>query len=159
MWKLRDVAANVSTDRGSLFWPKARAAKMNADMWASWKAQLAAMDADASAYARSSSIFRGIDLNKDNAYSNFMIQAYGPEAAYLWASAGEPALMRRIGENFMLRFGEIGGTRGFYGAGKGSGFPILEKGKMPYNDRAGFIAWVAKTSPHPANSRSEEHTS
>jgi len=142
MWKLRDLAANLSTEKGNLFWPASRARKINADMWATWKASLARLDASRNPQDRSVSIFRGIDSNSDNAYSNFMIQAYGPEAAYLWASGGEPALLRRIAENFVLRFGEIGGARGYYGTGKGSGFPILEKGQMPYSDRAGFIAWV-----------------
>lgn len=152
MWKLRDIVANATSDRGNIFWPRARAEKMNTDLWAGWKMQLARMDAGRDAQARASSIFRGIDRDEDNAYSNFMIQAYGPEAAYLWASAGEPALMRRIAENFVLRFGEIGGAQGFYGAGKGSGFPLLADGKLPYQDRKGFIAWVASTSPHPTDS-------
>ncbi len=151
-WKQRDVSANVSTERGNIFWPKARTDKMNADLWSGWKGQLARMDAARDVHSRSSSMFRGIDLNQDNAYSNFMIQAYGPEAAYLWASAGEPALMRRIAENFVLRYGAIGGAQGFYGAGKGSGFPILAAGQMPYQDRKGFIAWVAASSAHPADS-------
>ncbi|WP_374596867.1 hypothetical protein [Sphingosinicella sp.] len=152
MWKLRDVAANVSSGRGNIFWPKARAEKMNADLWAGWKMQLARMDVGRDVHARASSIFRGIDRDEDNAYSNFMIQAYGPEAAYLWASAGEPALMRRIAENFVLRFGDIGGAQGFYGAGKGSGFPLISNGKLPYQDRKSLIAWVASTSPHPTDS-------
>ncbi|MBB4632012.1 hypothetical protein [Sphingosinicella soli] len=149
MWKLRDIAANVSTEKGNLFWPKARAEKMNADMWAGWKTQLARMDASRSVQNRSVSIFRGIDSNDDNAYSNFMIQIYGPEAAYLWASAGYPDLLHRIAENFVLRFGAIGGARGVYGTGSGSGFPILVKGAMPYRDRASFIAWVNGNSAHP----------
>lgn len=152
MWKLRDIAANLSSERGNIFWPKSRAQKMSAEMWAGWKSQLASMDAGRNPNAKSSSIFRGIDLDQDNAYSNFMIQAYGPEAAYLWASAGEPELMKRIAENFVLRFGEIGGAQGFYGAGTGSGFPLLVKGTMPYRDRAGFVRWVATTSSHPADS-------
>lgn len=152
MWKAQDVAANVSTNAGKLFWPAARVQKMNADLWAGWRGALARMDSSSDVHSRSSSIFRGIDLNEDNAYSNFMIQAYGPEAAYLWAAAGEPAMLRRIAENFVLRFGEIGGARGFYGAGSGSGFPILESGKLPYANRAGFIAWVNERSPHPSGS-------
>lgn len=152
MWKLRDIAANVRTERGNLFWGPARARKMNADMWAGWKSDLARLDVSPNPQNRSVSIFRGIDSNDDNAYSNFMMQIYGPEAAYLWASAGEPALLSRITENFLLRFGAIGGARGIYGAGSGSGFPILVKGQMPYRDRASFIEWVNSTSKHPTES-------
>lgn len=152
LWKLSDVSANLSSVRGALFWPKARVRKINLDMWTGWKTALARLDTSKNPQNRSVSIFRGIDSNSDNAYSNFMIQAYGPEAAYLWASAGEPALLQRIAENFVLRFGEIGGARGYYGTGKGSGFPILVAGKMPYANRAGFVAWINRESPRPADS-------
>lgn len=152
MWKLRDVARNAETASGRLLWPKAQTDKMLADMWKNWRASLARLDRSPDPQDRSVSIFRGVDSNGNNAYSNFMIQGYGPEAAYLWASAGEPALLARIAENFVLRFGRIGGARGFYGTGKGSGFPILVKGQMPYRDTESFIAWVNANSPHPADS-------
>ncbi len=149
MWKLRDVTLNAS---GPLLWPKARAEKMWTDAITDWKTQLAAMDKGTSVQQRSSSIFRGIDLNQDNFYSNFMIQGYGPEAAYLWASAGEPALMKRIAENMVLRFGRIGGTRGVYGKGSGSGIRVLDAGKMPYTDADGFVAWTNAGNTYPTDS-------
>jgi hypothetical protein len=152
MWKLRDVAANVVAQQGNIFWPRTRAEKMNTEMWAGWKASIRRLDLSQSVQDRSVSIFRGIDSNDDNAYSNFMIQIYGPEAAYLWASAGEPVLLMRIAENFVLRFGEIGGARGVYGTGSGSGFPILVKGQMPYRDRASFVSWVNTNSTKSADS-------
>ena len=151
LWVLRDVAQNA-TSNGAMLWSRTRANKMIADMWSGWKTQIAALDRSTSAFDRSTSIFRGIDRNEDNAYSNFMIQGYGPDSAYLWASAGEPALLRRIAENMVLRFGRIGGARGFYGASSGAGFPILEKGAMPYRDTQTFIAWVNANSPHPTDS-------
>lgn len=152
MWKLQDVAENASSSKGNILWSKARAQKMVAEVLADWKAQLAEMDADTSVSSRSSSIFRGIDQNNDSAYSNFMIQAYGPEAAYLFASAGEPAMLKRIAENMILRFGKIGGTRGYYGTGSGSGFPIVVDGALPYTDEASFVAWVKAAGTQPMTS-------
>lgn len=151
-WKLQDVAENASSSNGSMIWPKARAQKMVDDVLADWKTQLAAMDAGTSVYQRSSSIFRGVDINTDSAYSNFMIQGYGPEAAYLWASRGEPAMLKRIAENMVVRFGRIGGTRGVYGKGSGSGFKILEGTVMPYTDVDSFVAWTNDGNVLPADS-------
>ncbi|MBB4632014.1 hypothetical protein [Sphingosinicella soli] len=160
MWKLQDVAENASSSNGNILWPKARAQKMVDDVFADWKSQLASMDAGTSAHQRSSSIFRGIDLNQDSAYSNFMIQAYGPEAAYLFASKGEPAMLKRIAENMVLRFGKIGGTRGVYGKGTGSGFQILEGAVLPYTDTNSFITWTnaGNTLPTDNFDGSAQHT-
>jgi len=145
LWKLQDVAENASSSNGNILWSRARSQKMVSDVLADWKSQLAAMDAGTSVYERSSSIFRAVDLNQDSAYSNFMIQGYGPEAAYLFASSGEPAMLRRVAENMILRFGKIGGARGFYGTGSGSGFPVVVSGALPYTDEASFVAWVKST--------------
>lgn len=150
MWKLQDVADNVSTTNGKIFWPKARAQKMVDDVVADWKAQLAKLDASSSPQDKSVSIFRGIDANGDDAYNSFMIQGYGPEAAYLFASRGQPAMLKRIAENFVLRFGKIGGTRGYYGKGSGSGFKLLVAGVMPYSDEASMIAWTNAGNIYPS---------
>ena len=152
LWKLQDVAENASSSNGNILWSKARALKMVDDAFADWKTQIAELDAGTSVYERSSSIFRGIDLNQDSAYSNFMIQLYGPEAAYLFASKGEPAMLKRIAENMVLRFGKIGGTRGVYGKGSGSGFLVLDGGTMPYTDTESFIAWTNDGNALPADS-------
>lgn len=150
LWVLRDVSQTAS---GPLLWPKARTDKMIADMWAGWKADLADMDAGlsidpakgkpyAQEYQRSSTAVRGIDLNLDNAYNTYQAHGYGIEAAYLWARAGEPALLRRLAEHLIIRFGLIGGTRGYYGHGSGSGFAVLQGGKLPYDGTArGLVEW------------------
>ncbi len=152
MWKLQDVAENASSSNGNILWSKARAQKMVSDVLGNWKTQLADLDSGTTVYERSSSIFRGVDLNQDSAYSNFMIQGFGPEAAYLFASTGEPAMLKRIAENMILRFGKIGGALGFYGTGSGSGFPLVVSGALPYTDEASFIAWVKSTGTLPSNS-------
>jgi len=152
MFKLRDVAENASSSNGTILWSKARALKMVDEIIADWKTKIADMDAGTSIDQKSSSIFRGIDLNTDSAYSNFMIQAYGPEAAYLFAARGEPAMLKRVAENMVLRFGKIGGTRGYYGTGSGSGFPVTVDGAMPYTDEASFVSWVKTAGTQPMDS-------
>ncbi|MEK6553928.1 MAG: hypothetical protein AABZ31_01710, partial [Bdellovibrionota bacterium] len=142
MWKLRDVATYTSSQNGQLFWANTRSLKMVSDVLADWKKQIDEMDANTSdVYARSSSIFKGIDLNNDNAYSNFMIQNYGPEVAYLFASAGYPHFMKRIGQNFIIRYGKIGGRRGITCAA-GSGYPVLDGGIMRYTDEDSYVKWI-----------------
>lgn len=142
MWKLRDVALNITTENGNLLWSKDRSLKMVDDILQDWKANLAEMDADkSSVYSISSSIFRGIDLNTDNAYSNFMIQTYGPDSAYLFAGVGFPDFLKRIGENMILRYGKIGGRRGIT-CNAGSGYPVLSSGTLPYSNETGYIDWI-----------------
>lgn len=151
-WKLRDVAMHTS---GPLLWDKERSLRHANGVITDWKAQLAEMDAATDIYNRASSIFRGIDNGvnaNDSAYSNFMIQQYGPEAAYLWARAGEPAMLTRIAENMVLRFLKIGGTRGVYGKGSGSGFRLLEDGKLPYDDADGLVRWTNEGNSLPNDS-------
>jgi hypothetical protein len=150
LWVLRDVSLNAS---GPLLWPKPRTDKMIADMWAGWEKKLAAMDAATDAFSRSSSAVRGIDRNEDNAYNTYQIHTYGLESAYLWARAGEPALMRRLAEHLIIRFGLIGGTRGYYGHGSGSGFAVLSGGKLPYDGTVrGLVEWSKTATQWPADS-------
>src|SRR3546814_11614521 len=54
-------------------------------------------------------------------FSNFMTQAYGPEVAYLWASAGDGALLSRIAKHMVWRINALGGTLAMLGE-KGSTF-------------------------------------
>lgn len=174
MWKVRDVARTAS---GPLLWPRARAEKMVGDITADWKAKIAAMDASSDIYEKASSIFRGIDNGvsaTDSAYSWFMQPAYGPDSAYLFAVAGEPALLRRLAENAVLRLGKIGGARGYNGPDPvPSGFRLLPNATeqhlaesfnaavisaitdtafqapardLPYSDTASFVAWVNANS-------------
>lgn len=159
MWKLRDVARTAS---GALLWPKARSEKMVADITADWKAKIAAMDAGTGISERSSSIFRGYDLNTDEVYSWFMGPAYGPESAYLFAVAGEPALLRRLAESAVIRLGLIGGARGYNGPDPvPSGFRIIPPGAktLPYTDEASFVAWVNANSTQSTTSfeRTQTH--
>ena len=142
MWKLKDVADNVSTANGKIFWSKARAQKMVDDVLADWKAQLAKLDAASDVQSKSSSIFRGIDLNGDNAYNSFMIQVYGPEAAYLFASKGKPEMLEAYRRELRAAVRQDWRHTGLYGHGSGSGFKVLEDGVMPYSDEASFVAWV-----------------
>lgn len=139
-WKLRDVALHAS---GDLLWDRERSLRHANGIIADWKAKHAEMEAATDIDSRSSSIARWVDKNSgDNAVSNFMMVGYAPEVSYLWAKAGEPAMMQLVAEHFVLRFGKIGGTRGFYGKSSGSGFGILDAGTMPYDDEAGFIHWT-----------------
>ena len=139
-WKLRDVALNAS---GALLWDRERALRHALGIIADWKRQYAMMEASTDVDSRSSSIARWVDRNSgDNAISNFMMAQYGPESAYLWAMAGEPAMLTLLAEHFVLRFGRIGGTRGYYGKGSGSGFAILEGRAMPYDDADGLVRWT-----------------
>jgi hypothetical protein len=50
-----------------------------------------------------------------------MTQAYGPEVAYLWASAGDGALLSRIAKHMVWRINALGGTLAMLGE-KGSTF-------------------------------------
>ncbi|WBX85056.1 hypothetical protein [Sphingosinicella microcystinivorans] len=118
VWKARDVAQNAS---GPLLWEPARGKKMAADVIADWKTLIAQLDGtepatrievtSVSAERRAMmSAFKAYDATVS--FSDFMAQGYGPEVAYLWASAGEPALLRRLAEHFVIR-ARVGGTRGF----------------------------------------------
>ncbi|HBK92546.1 MAG TPA: hypothetical protein DDZ68_12840 [Parvularcula sp.] len=150
LWTLRDVALHAS---GPLLWPKPRTDKMIDDVWAGWQKQLEAMDAATDAYSRSATAIRAVDSNGDNAYNTYQIHGYGIEAAYLWALAGRPMLLRRIGEHLIVRFGLIGGTRGYYGHGSGSGFAILKDGALPYDGTtAGLVAWSKTATEWPIDS-------
>jgi len=148
MWKLQDVAKNVATVNGHIFWSKARADKMVADILADWDTQIAAMDATPASdiYSRASALYKGTDYNGDCGYSGWMIYAYGPEAAYLFASAGKPSLLRRIAEHDILVYGKIGGALGYWGPGGSSAFKVCNTGEaIPYADEAGFVNWVKTT--------------
>lgn len=150
LWWLQDVSRHAS---GPLLWDRARTDKMVSDMWIRWEAKLAAMDAATDVYSRSSTAIRGVDLNSDNAYNSYQIHSYGIEAAYLWARTGRPALLRRLAEHLIIRFGMIGGTRGYYGHGSGSGFAVLVGGKMPYDGTAaGLVKWSQEATQWPADS-------
>lgn len=150
LWWLRDVSLHAS---GPLLWNRARADKMVSEMWSRWETMLAAMDAATDVYSRSSTAIRGIDLNSDNAQNTYQSFGYGIEAAYLWARAGRPALLRRLAEHLIIRFGLIGGTRGYYGHGSGSGFAVLVGGKMPYDGTAaGLVKWSQEATQWPADS-------
>lgn len=158
MWKVRDIARTAS---GPLLWPKARSEKMVADITADWKAKIADMDAGTSISERSSSIFRGFDLNTDEVYSWFMGPAYGPEAAYLFAVAGEPALLKRLAESAVIRLGMIGGARGYNGPDPiPSGFRLMPPGAkvLPYTDTASFVAWVNANSTQSTTSFEKTQT-
>lgn len=61
-------------------------------------------------------------------------------------------MLKRIAENMVVRFGRIGGTRGVYGKGSGSGFKILEGTVMPYTDVDSFVAWTNDGNTLPADS-------
>jgi hypothetical protein len=142
-WIARDVALHAS---GPLLWSRARVDAQVNGLWADWKANIAAMDARSDAASRSMAMIGGIDFSDTGNISNFMMQAYGAEAAYLWASAGEPALLQRMTRNMILRFGKIGGTRGFYGTGGGSAFTVTprldEGGVLPWSNEAELVAYV-----------------
>lgn len=161
MWKVRDVARTAS---GSLLWPTARAEKMVSEITTDWVAKIAAMDASSDMYERASSIFKGIDNGvgpKDSAYSWFMQPAYGPDSAYLFAMAGQPALLQRLAENAVLRLGKIGGARGYNGPDPvPSGFRIIPVGatSLPYSDEASFVAWVNANSSQSATSFEKTQT-
>lgn len=148
MWKLRDVALNAS---GPLLWPKARAEKMAEGILGDWQSRMTAMRAATDKYSVSSVIASYPDRVESGIQaSNFMAAGYGPEAAWLWASAGKPELLRVLAENAVIRFGEVGGTRGYYGRGDGTNFTLATSGEMlPYSDRAGFIAWLRGATDYP----------
>lgn len=159
-WKLRDVALHAS---GPLLWDAERSLRHAHGVIADWKRRIAEMDAATDIYSRASSIFRGIDNGvtaDDSAYSNFMIQLYGPETAYLWASAGEGMMLHRIAENMVLRFGRIGGTRGIYGKGTGSAFRLLEGNTLPYDDADGLVRWTndGNSLPNDSFDGAAQHT-
>lgn len=110
MWKLRDIGQNLSTENGQIFWSRARIDKMVADVLASYSAQLAQMDQSADPKDKMASAFKAIDRN--TAFSDFMNQSYGPEAAYLFASVGKGDLLRRMAQNMVVRTYLVGGTLG-----------------------------------------------
>lgn len=149
LWWMQDVSRHAS---GPLLWDRARTDKMVSDMWTRWEAKIAAMDAATDVYSRSSTAIRGVDLNSDNAYNTYQAHGYGLEAAYLWARTGRPALLRRLAEHLIIRFGMIGGTRGYYGHGSGSGFAVLDAGKMPYDGTAaGLVKWSQEATQWPSD--------
>ncbi len=115
LWKARDVAANITTENGKMFWPKARVDKMVNDIYSDWSAQIAAMDASSDNVSKMMTAFSAYD--ESGSYSKFMGQAYGPEAAYLFASIGKGGLLTRLAQNMVLRAGDVGGTRGVDGSG------------------------------------------
>ncbi len=115
LWKARDVALNAS---GPMLWSKDRVLKMADDVAADYATKIDAMDAadtsvlvwNSVAELRMMSAFKAYDTTV--AFSKFMSQIYGPETAYLWASAGKGRLLTRLAENMIIRLGSVGGSRG-----------------------------------------------
>lgn len=150
MWKLRDVSLHAS---GSLLWPRERSAKMWTDVVADWEAKVAAMDAASDGASVAMRVLGSVDNTGTGNIINFMTQGYGPEAAYLWASAGRPAMLERMSRNMAIRFGLIGGTRGIYGKGSGVAFKQTDSvSPLPWRDAAGLAAWVNASNTLPADS-------
>lgn len=110
MWKLRDISQNLTTQNGQIFWSRARIDKMVSDVLTSYSTQLAAMDRSTDTKDEMASAFLAIDRNP--AFSDFMNQSYGPEAAYLFASVGKGDLLRRMAQNMVVRTYLVGGTLG-----------------------------------------------
>ncbi len=113
LWKARDVAANITTENGKMFWPKARVDKMVDDIYSDWRTKIAAMDASRDPKKKMMAAFKAYD--ESESYSKFMGQAYGPEAAYLFASIGKGGLLTRLAQNMVLRVNHVGGARGVDG--------------------------------------------
>jgi hypothetical protein len=150
-WKLRDIALNAS---GPLLWPKSRSLKMVDDVMTDWEKQIAVVDAGTDASSVMLRLIGSLDNQSGFGISNFMTQGYGPEAAYLWASAGRPKMLERIARQMVLRFGYIGGTRGVYGTASGSAFGARETsgGPITYSTVEGLAAYVNANSTYPADS-------
>ncbi|MEA3537839.1 MAG: hypothetical protein U9R73_01785 [Pseudomonadota bacterium] len=150
-WKLRDIALNAS---GPLLWPKSRSLKIVDDVMADWEKQIAVVDAGTDASSIMLRLIGSIDNQSGLGISNFMTQGYGPEAAYLWASAGRPKMLERLARQMVLRFGYIGGTRGVYGTASGSAFGAraTSGGPITYSTVEGLAAYVNGNSTYPADS-------
>jgi hypothetical protein len=147
MWKLHDVAQYATSANGRVLWPRARTAKMETDLWADWNRGIAALAKAADAKSRAATIARTIDDPYRGGYSNFMVQAYGPEAAYLFARAGRPELLRRIAEHLTIRLGGTGGAAGIDAGKTDSGQPLLAEGALPYRNAVELAAWWQAKSP------------
>lgn len=149
-WFLRDVATHAD---GPILWSRARATKMWTDIITDWETKIDAMDAATDGASVAMRVLGAVDFSDTGNISNFMTQGYGPEVAYLWASAGHPKMLQRMSRNMAIRFHLIGGTRGVYGKGSGSAFKMTDSVKpLPWSDPAGLAAWVNAGNTLPADS-------
>lgn len=145
MWRLRDVALNAS---GPNLWTSERALKMCNDCLDDWSDLIDGVDAGTDATSIMLRLIGSLDGDNGYGISNFMPQIYAVDAAYLWASAGRPKMMERLGRQMVTRFGGFGGTRGVYGTQSGSalGLRLVSGGPIEYSDLAGMISWVNTNS-------------
>ena len=144
LWKLRDVAENASTARGQMIWPKPRARKIADDMWRGWKQRLGQLDA--SQHNRRP---LGIDRSRHRQQCRQCILKL--HVAGLWTGGrislgvgGRAGAACGAWLNISFCATAIGGARGHFGTGSGSGFPVLKDGRMPY-DRQGWRSWRGST--------------
>ncbi|MGB7404440.1 MAG: hypothetical protein WA906_02005 [Pacificimonas sp.] len=142
MWRLKDVVDNLETTGVGLFWADDRANEMISESIEGHFAWLDDTGRLNTGAAQSVEIGRVVDRGS---YSNFMMQAYGPEVAYLWASAGRPELLERLAEHFVIRLGKAGGFAGLDPGKSDSAVPWRlgkdKKAPVPYRDADGLAAF------------------
>lgn len=145
MWRLRDVALNAT---GPNLWEPTRSTKIYNDCLDDWADQIDAVDAGTDATSVMLRLIGSLDGESGYGISNFMSQMYAVDAAYMWASAGRPKMMERLGRQMVTRFHGFGGTRGVYGTASGSalGLRAVSGGPIEYSDLAGMIAYVNANS-------------
>lgn len=150
-WKLRDVALHAA---GDLLWPAETSLAYANQIIDDWESAIAEVDAGTDASSVMLRLLGSIDGASGYGISNFMTQGYGPESAYLWASAGRPKMLERIARQMVVRFGLIGGTRGVYGTASGSAFGAraVSGGPIEYSTLDGLVAYVNANSDYPADS-------
>ncbi len=138
MWRLRDVMRETETSGAGLFWDDARMERMIADSWTEYKAYIKRLESGSGPEAISVRSARLID---GGGYSNFMMQNYGPELAYLWAQAGEPVLLQRMTEHFVIRLGKTGGIAGLDPGKSDSSVTWKTDGGLGYRNADGLAAF------------------